>query len=59
VETLHYVENPHVYGVFYFRAMRSFHDLWPGCRTGRTGGCFAAPACSREVNDWVGEDPAA
>jgi hypothetical protein len=25
VEILHCVENPHVYRVFYFRAMRSFH----------------------------------
>jgi len=53
------VENPHVYGVFYFRAMRSFHDLWSGCRTGRTGGRLAAPACFWEANDRVGEDLAA
>jgi len=59
VETWHYVENPHVYGVFYFRAMRSFHDLWSGCRTGRTGGRLAAPACFWEANDRVGEDLAA
>jgi len=25
VETLHCVENPHVYRVFYFRGMRSYH----------------------------------
>ncbi len=38
VETLHCMENPHVYGVFCFRAMRSFHDLWLRRRTGRTSG---------------------
>jgi len=48
VETLHSVEIPHVYRMFYFHSMQSFHDLrhFHDLRPGRVGPSLAAPSKS-------------